>query len=922
MKAGATNYVLKDHIVGLPFAIKDAVAQRRMREEKAEAELSVQESAEHYRSVTNSATDAIITVTEDGVVVGWNPAASGIFGYEEEEMLGKNLDIVLPMHLWDTYKDIKSRTSKGEQTGALGKTVVMEGKRKNGNVFPLELSISKWETARGRFVTGIIRDITERKQTEEQLRESNQIIEGIVNAIPFRVFWKDKHLVYLGCNVAFARDAGFADPKEIIGKDDYQLGWREQAELYRADDLFVITSGTSKLFIEEPQMTPEGKIVWLLTSKIPLRNSEGEITGVLGTYLDISERKRVEETLKKSEFLLRESQVVASIGSYETDFHNGRWVSSEVLDRLFGIDPEYDRTIQGWLDLVHPDDREAMDIYLKQEVIGKRQKFDREYRIVRPNDNEVRWVHGMGKLEFDENGETISMIGTIQDITDRRRAEEHIRQQAALIDIAPDAIIVRTIDDTILVWNQGAERMYGWSRNEAIGKKGNTLFYKGKERMFELVKEELEKKGTWEGELSHSTKDGRELTVQTRWTLMRNAQGVPESILSVNTDITQRKSLEAQFLRAQRLESVGTLAGGIAHDLNNVLGPVLLSLEVMRQKSDDPLMQRMINTIESSSKRGAELVKQVLTFAKGVEGDRVPVQIKYLIKEIQSIIQETFPKSISVNMDVTRDLWSVMGDGTQLHQVMMNLCVNARDAMPDGGRLEIVAKNEVLDEQYVGMHLEAKPGKYVVVSVNDSGIGMSAAVKARIFDPFYTTKETGKGTGLGLSTVMSIVKSHKGFVNLYSEVGRGTSFKVYLPAGEQEEGQQKIEEPQSARRGNGELILVVDDEEAIREITKTTLEAFGYSVVTASDGADAIGKFASQRNEFGLVLTDMIMPYMDGEAVIRALRRIEPDIRVLLVSGLDQESHIAQEGKGIRFLHKPYTSKTLLESIESLLASK
>lgn len=375
----------------------------------------------------------------------------------------------------------------------------------------------------------------------------------------------------------------------------------------------------------------------------------------------------------------------------------------------------------------------------------------------------------------------------------------------------------------------------------------------------------------------------------------------------------------AQFLRTQRLESIGTLASGIAHDLNNVLAPILMSAQLLQLKTDDARSLQILQAIETNAKRGAALIEQVLSFARGVEGQHAILQMRHLLAEIKQFIKETLPKSITVSTDITSDLWAVVGDATQLYQVLMNLCVNARDAMPNGGVLKIAANNFCVDEHYAAMHLEAKVGTYIVITVADTGMGMSAAVKERIFEPFFTTKEVGAGTGLGLSTVMGIVKGHGGFIQVTSEEEKGTQFQVYLPAKDVTEQPRSLEGEISL--GNGELILVVDDEAAIREIIKTSLEAHNYRVLTAADGIDAIAIYVQHRAEISVVMVDMLMPAMDGMTAIRTLQKLNPEVKVIATSGLaaNDRSLASVSDRVGAFLVKPYTAQELLGTIRRLL---
>ena len=454
-----------------------------------------------------------------------------------------------------------------------------------------------------------------------------------------------------------------------------------------------------------------------------------------------------------------------------------------------------------------------------------------------------------------------------------------------------------------------------------LGKNTLELLFQKSGPQIKDIQKIVAERGEWQGELHQVQKDGLEIIVASRWTLVRSELGQSKSILIVNTDITDKIQLEAQFLRAQRMESLGTLASGIAHDLNNVLSPILMSVQLLKMKLPDEKSQRLLQILETSAKRGAHLVKQVLSFARGVEGKRMTFQLRNLIQEVKVIAMETFPKSIEVLTNVSRNLWTVSGNATQLHQVLINLCVNARDAMPNGGTLLISAENIVLDANYTQYHLDAQVGPYIVITVADTGIGISREIINRIFEPFFTTKELGKGTGLGLSTVIGIVRNHDGFVNVYSEVGQGTQFKVYLPATEEAEAQLAVD--LELHMGHEELILIVDDEAAIREATETSLATYGYKTLSASDGIEAIALYAEHRREISLALIDMMMPFMDGPTTIRTLQKMNPQVKLIAVSGLASNEQILKSARlNVKtFLSKPYTVKELLQTLHEVLNS-
>jgi PAS domain S-box-containing protein len=520
-----------------------------------------------------------------------------------------------------------------------------------------------------------------------------------------------------------------------------------------------------------------------------------------------------------------------------------------------------------------------------------------------------------------QDGTHYGRIWYYRDITARKQAERQIAAQAALLDKARDAILVRTLEGKVLFWNMGAERMYGWTAEEAMGQNAGERIYAKTSKFAEANRRAIEQ-GEWYGELEQVAKDGHELIVEARWTLIRDNKGRPESVLAINTDITERKKIEAQFLRAQRMESIGTLAGGIAHDLNNILAPIMMGVDILKTTVSAPSDRQILQTIETSAKRGASIVRQVLSFARGWEGERVEVQPRHLLNDLENIIKDTFPKNIKLQFLVPNDIATILGDPTQMHQILLNLAVNARDAMPRGGALGIGAENCVLDEKYAATNIQAKPGRYVKITVTDTGTGIPREIIDKIFEPFFTTKEMNKGTGLGLSTVISIVKSHAGVIDVDSEHGKGTSFHVYLPAMEVSPEARKYQTGRvSLPRGKGEIILVIDDEASILSITSQTLEAFGYRVLTSTDGAEAMSVYAQHRNEIAAVLTDMAMPVMDGPATIHALVRLNPRIKIVATSGLDANGGLTGTfGNGVRhFLTKPYTAGALLKIIRAIL---
>jgi two-component system, cell cycle sensor histidine kinase and response regulator CckA len=486
-----------------------------------------------------------------------------------------------------------------------------------------------------------------------------------------------------------------------------------------------------------------------------------------------------------------------------------------------------------------------------------------------------------------------------------------------------DGIFIR-INDTEL-------KMLGYTRDELVGiKKFSDLLSDESLQTFQSRFPIFQQQG-WVRDLEFQMirKDGTILPVSLSATAVQDPTGKYLHSRSVVVEITERKlaeeelrKMEAQFLRAQRMESLGTLSSGIAHDFNNILTPILAASQIipLRIPDLDRKNLELLKLIEESTKRGADLVKQILSFARGVEGKRTPLQVRHLLAEVIKVLRQTFPKNITIATDIpTTNLWTVSADTTQLHQVLMNLCVNARDAMPDGGTLSLSIANQFIDEAYTRTNLEAHVGSYVTITVADTGTGIPPKLIDLIFDPFFTTKEQGKGTGLGLSTVLGIIKSHGGFVQVYSEVGKGSQFKVYLPAISDAEIPQKDE--QALYSGNQELILIVDDEPLIRQVTQTVLENQNYRVMLAADGIEAIAIYAQHKQEISVVLMDMMMPSMDGITAILTLQKLNPKIKVVATSGLTSNAQLVQQpGVNVKaFLPKPYTAKDLLNVLQTVL---
>ncbi|HEY3897490.1 MAG TPA: PAS domain S-box protein [Chthoniobacter sp.] len=796
-------------------------------------------------------------------------------------------------------------------SGTIGEDLAVEAMRQGAADYLLKDRLARLGIAVLRAVEkGRLRK--ERRRTEEALRESEERFREVVQNID-EVFWMTnlEKTRMLFVSAAYERIWGrtceslYASPMtwlDAIHPDD-RARVLEAARTQQIDGTYEE---------EYRVIRPDGSIRWISDQAFPVRNAEGTIYRVAGIAEDITVRRQ-----ERADLQLFRNLVDQSTDTFEViDPATAKFldVSARGPAEIGCTREEYLRMRVFDIDPLFPLDRWSQQVerLRRGEPVSGESCHIRKDGTTFPVEFSAKWV----QLERPY------IIASVRDITERRRSEARVREQAAMLDLARDAIIVRRFeDDVITFWNKGAERLYVWTSEEALGRRIDDLVFLEPERIAD-VNAELEKTGAWHGENRHLSKDGKKLTINSRATLVRDAQGRPQSVLVINTDVTEQKELEARFLRAQRMESIGTLASGVAHDLNNILSPIMMSVPLLRRDLPPDVREELVSTVEMSADRGAQIVKQVLAFGRGIEGERRPMQIASVIREIAKILHETFPKDISIDSAIPHELWPVIGDATQIHQVVLNLCVNARDAMPRGGRLELRASNVTLDEAYISMLPGATAGPNVLFEVKDSGDGIPPAIVDQIFDPFFTTKGIGKGTGLGLSTVMGIVKSHGGHISVNSTVGEGTMFQIHLPAVRDAGSVEKAEGAvRKFIRGHGEGVLVVDDEEHVRRSARIALETHGYKVFQAADGADALAVFAKNSEQIAVVLTDLMMPHLDGVALIHTLRKMKPSIPIVASTGLGRKRQIAelQEMNIQALLQKPYGAEMLLSTIHGAL---
>jgi PAS domain S-box-containing protein len=887
-------------------------------------------SESRYRRLFETAPDGILLLdAETAQVVDANPFMQALLGYSPDEFVGRTLWEIGPFKSVDILKTLFSELQAKDSV----RYESLSLERKDGGRVEAEFISNAYVAEERRLIQCNIRDITERRKAEEALRLSESRYRRLFETAQDGILILDAETgQVVDANPFILQLLGYSSD-ELVGRCLWEIGPFKNIEISKE----VFAELKVKDSIRYESLSLERKDGGRVEAEFISNAYFADLRQLIQCNIrDITERKRLEKLAEERTLALTTSnaELLSKTAFFEAQVNSA-------LDAILIVDGDGKQILQNkrMVELweipaeiaEEPDDQRRLEWVTRQNKNPAQFIEQVEYLYAHPDEvghDELELVNGKFFDRYsapvrDKDGKHYGRIWSFRDITGRKQAEQQIQEQASFLDKAQDAIMVRDLEGKILFWNKGAEKMYGFPREEAMGKPANELYYADPKKFDESNDLTLQN-GEWNGELIHLTRDRKEINVEARWTLIRDGDGLPKAVLAINTDITEKKKTEIQFMRAQRMESIGTLAGGIAHDLNNILSPIMLSIDLLKIISNDAEALRMLTTIEVSAKRGAAIVRQVLSFARGLEGDRVEIQPKHLMDDLEHIIRDTFPKNVVLQFWNPNDIWTISGDPTQVQQILLNLCVNARDAMPNGGNLTVSVENCVLDGQYAAMNGKVKAGRYVKIDVADSGTGIPPEIINKIFDPFFTTKEVGKGTGLGLSTVMAIVKSHAGVINVYSEPRKGTHFNVYLPALETASTgtvATPTADKTSLPRGNGELVMVVDDEASILKITAQTLQGFGYRVVTATDGADAVAVYAQRRDEIAVIVTDMMMPVMDGQGMIRVLLRINPDVKIVATSGLTANGSLAQNpNSGVKhFLTKPYTAGTLLTTLRLIL---
>ncbi len=903
--------------------------------EKKYSENAVRESEERYRLLFERNLAAVYRTNPAGKLLDCNDAFARLIGRESRsDVLGLMLgELYYQPADWEAFRErIARERSLTNYESSL--------RRRDGGPVHTLGNVSLTDGPEEPGLQGTLIDISERWRTRQDLIAERHLLRTLMDHVPDPIYFKDTESRFTRINKAQADHCGFADPTQGIGRTDFDVFSHEHAQRAMADEQRVMRTGQPIIGQEEKETWPDGRISWVITSKMPLRNSEGRIVGTFGISRDITRRKLAEEALRESEERHRIISKLTSDYVYSVRFdqpppaadapvedllrftgYTTEWVT-EPFERVTGYTVEEMTARGGIFKLLHPDDVLIGVGMCRKFLAGER--CEGEYRII-TKAGQVRWLRDFCQPVWDLiQQRTVRVFGGVQDITQRKIAEEALRESEALYRVlfekAPIGLGIADANGQLIAFNDSMLEPGGYTR-EDIARIGNVagLYWDANDRdeVLALVKQQGY---VHRHEVRFRAKDNSPYTTLLDLTPV-SLHGKSCNLAMVE-DITERKGLEEQLRQAQKMEAVGQLAGGIAHDFNNLLTAILGNVSLLLAAVPDHEPNRdLLRDIERAASRATELTGQLLGFSRQTMLRLEPTNINTVIRETVAILRWTIDPRISVVVETDPALWPVQADPGQMNQVLMNLCLNARDAMPKGGRLTLEAANVVIDEAWARKHLDARPGEFVRLRVSDTGHGIPPEIRSRIFDPFFTTKEPGKGTGLGLAMVFGILKQHQGWIDCQSEVDHGTAFDIYMPRSAQE-AQRVAEAPSvpATPGGGNETILLVDDEAIIRNLGRTILQRYGYRVLLAEDGLDAVEQYRRHVDPIDLVILDLTMPRLSGRDTLRQLLQMDPSVRVLFSSGYSAEQLAAPDREGVLgFVNKPYRPQELAQSVRAVL---
>jgi PAS domain S-box-containing protein len=918
---------LRQAHAGLEVRVQERTADLANTNETLQAEISERKQAEEalhrsetkFRTLYDSTSDAVMLLDEKGFF-DCNQATLAVFGCAtREEFCSKHpADVSPPVQPDGT----DSRTLAGQRIAtAMEKGSHhfewMHQRAGTGETFPADVLLSAMELDGKRVLQAVVRDITARKRSEESLRVQSAALEAAANAIVIT----DHNGTIQSVNLAFTALTGYTAP-EAVGQNPRLLKSGKQDDTFYRKLWQTISSGQvwsgeltnrrkdGSLYVEEMTITP-------------LRNADGTIGRFIAIKQDATERKRAEDALRQSEEQFRAMFELASVGIAQADPRTGQWLRvNKKMCEITGY--SVGELLQMRIaDITHPEDRQSDREAFERVVRGEAPAYRMEKRYIR-KDGALAWVNVNMTIIRDAAGQPMRTMAAIEDITGRKQAEIASLRLAAIVESLGDAVIGKDLNSSITSWNKGAEKIFGYAASEMIGTSIMRLIPAGRQDEENQILGKIQRgEGVEHFETLRQTKDGRLIDVSVTTSPIKDATGKVIGVSKVARDITARKELEAQLFQSQKLETVGKLAGGVAHEFNSIMTAIIGHSELMLRDlpSGDPLVQNAAG-IRRAAERAATLTRQLLAYGRRAFLRPEALDLNQVMAGTEGMVRQIMGGNVDMRIVPAEDLRAVKADAGQIEQVIMNLAMNARAAMPNGGKLTLETANIAFDQEHVGRDPELKPGDYVMLAITDTGTGMSAEVKARAFEPFFTTKDVGQGTGLGLSTCYGIIKQSGGHISVYSEPGRGTTFKIYLPP---VESQTKIPIPRldspDLPRGM-ETILLVEDDPALREMAAILLRRLGYTVLAAANGIEALSlKQPRDNGHVDLLFTDVVMPHMSGQELSERVRALYPHTRTLFTSAYTENAIVHQGvlNKGVALLQKPFTPSALARKLREVL---
>jgi PAS domain S-box-containing protein len=886
-------------------------------------------------SALKASANAIVVTDREGRIVWANPAFSRATGYSLKEAIGQNPRLVKSGHhdaefyqqLWDTI--LAGRVWQGE----------LINRRRDGSVYHEHTTITPVRDAKGKIshFIAVKQDISERNRLAEELRLSERFVRATLDALSAHIAILDEQGVILDVNQAWRE---FAHENRVVAGQlcegaQYLAVYRQISGTGSAggpevaEGLQRVLQGRTEVYKFEFPCAWPGQPRWFV-GRLTRFAGSGPARLVVA-HEDVSERKHAEQalTLSGHQYRVLTETMKDVVWILDADRLRFRYVSPSVrLLRGFTAEEVMDEpasraftpgTAETFIRLLR-----ARAEAFRAEQAPPEQFYVNEVEQPRKDGSTV-WTEVVTSYHINPESGHIEVRGVSRDITDRAQARQAMQQAKehfqALFLASPLPIIVLDREATVRLWSPAAEEMFGWSAAEVTGQPSPVIPEEHREELQQYLDRILAGETIRGSEpRPRQRKDGSQVDVLISAAPLHEMDGSVSGAILIYTDLTEKTRLEAQLLRAQRLESIGHLAGGIAHDLNNALTPILMGAPAIRPELTDPGAQEILDQIQMSALRGAQIVKQILVFARGGQVEMTAVQTRHLLRETSDAIRATFPKNITLKTQIPRDLWPVRGNVTQLHQVVMNLCLNARDAMPEGGTMTLTAQNFEVTPEFAKQFSHSHAGPHIVWTISDTGVGIAPEHLDRIFDPFFSTKAIGKGTGLGLATVYGIIRMHDGFLQVQSALGEGTRFKIYFPAAPTEEPEPELE-PLPPAQGQGEVVLVVDDDESIRRVMGPLLQHHGYKVALAEDGHHGLAQAQALGSRLALVLTDLMMPRMNGLQLIRALRQAGLRPGIVAMTGLPDAAVLAElENLGVNHvLQKPCELTSLLATLRAVL---